>query len=129
MLAVQAAEADSTSHAAAVSLAMAAEALSQPDAYAAWSIAGRLAPSDAGTITAVARAAAAHGHCAIAIELFYHLAEYGETLSVEFYVTLGWMLVEEARLADARLQMQIAIAMSPNDPGVRELELHLEQTT
>jgi SAM-dependent methyltransferase len=125
-LAARAAELDPTEPTAALALARTLEHLSPKDAFHAWRIAERLSPSDLSVATRLASLAADRGDYAFGIAVFERLRTYGDSLPMDFHVTLALLLLAEGRRADAILELRLARAIDPTHQGVCELwsELH-----
>jgi tetratricopeptide (TPR) repeat protein len=103
------------------SLAIAAEQLGRPEAFNAWRVAVNLAPGDLAAAAGLARISAARQNLAFAIQVFERLRSYGTDLGVDFYVTLGWLLLADGRRNDASVEASYAAAIASEDPAVAEL--------
>ena len=120
-LSVRALELEPTEPDAARIAAQAAELLGHPDAPAAWRTALSLAPDRVDVASQVARVFAERGDYAGGIHVFDRLRAYGEIRSAAFHVTLGWLLLSDGRMADARLEAELAVQLAPEDDAVAEL--------
>ncbi len=120
-LSVRALELEPTEPDAARIAAHAAELLGHPDAPAAWRTALSLAPDRVDVASEVARVFAERGDYAAGIHVFDRLRAYGEIHSAAFHVTLGWLLLSDGRMADARLEAELAVQLAPEDDAVAEL--------
>lgn len=125
-LAGRAAELDPTEPTASLAVAQAMDHLSARDAFHAYRIAERLAPTHLGVATRLAALAADRGDYAFGISVFERLRAYGDPLPLDFYVTLALLHLAEGRRADAILELRMARAIDPTHPAVCELwsELH-----
>ena len=125
-LASRAAELDPTDPAASRAIAQAMDQLSTRDAFHAYRIAERLAPTELGVVSRLAALAADRGDYAFGISVFERLRSYGDTLPLDFYVTLALLYLAEGRRADAILELRVARAIDPTHTAVSELwaELH-----
>jgi tetratricopeptide (TPR) repeat protein len=121
-LALRATELDPTDKAAVTALAAAADRSSHPDVFRAYRIAERLSPDDLFIATRLAGLASERGDYAFGISVFERLRAYGDTLPVEFHVTLALMLAAEGRRADALLELKYARTLAPNDETVLALQ-------
>ncbi len=120
-LSVRALELEPTEPCAARIAAHAAELLGHPDAPAAWRTALSLAPDRVDVAGEVARICAERGDYAGGIHVFDRLRAYGEIHSAAFHVTFGWLLLSDGRMADARLEAELAVQLAPEDDAVAEL--------
>jgi len=120
-LATDALRFDPTDAEATTTLALAVEQLTQAEALHAWRLAGNLAPDDAEVATGLARVSAQQQNYAFAIQVFERLRSYETPLSLEFHVTLGWLLLADGRRNDAKVEVRYASALSPDHPAVLEL--------
>jgi SAM-dependent methyltransferase len=127
-LATRAAQIDATEPMAAIAVASTLDRMSAQDAFDAWRIAERLAPSELGIATRVAALAADRGDYAFGIAVFERLRAYGDKLPMDFHVTLALLLLAEGRRADALLELRLARTIDPHHPAVSELwsELHAD---
>jgi SAM-dependent methyltransferase len=125
-LAVQALDMDPAEAAAAQALAEAAESLQQADALAAWRLTSSLAPADVRAASELARLAAERGDFNYAISVLERLREFRNDVGVDFHVTLGWLCLQAGRVADARLEAEVARVMDPDGDAVRELWARVE---
>jgi SAM-dependent methyltransferase len=125
-LAVQAIDNDPAEAAAAQALAEAADSLQQADALAAWRLTSSLAPADVRAASELARLAAERGDFAYAISVLERLREFRSDVGVDFHVTLGWLCLQAGRVADARLEAEVARVMEPDAEVVRELWARVE---
>ncbi|MEO7037449.1 MAG: methyltransferase domain-containing protein [Polyangiaceae bacterium] len=107
-------------------LALAAEQLGHPDAFNAWRVAANLAPDDPEVATGLARVSAAKQNFAFAIQSLERLRGYGKLLSLEFHVTLGWLLLADGRKNDASVEARYALGLAPGHEAVVELVQALE---
>ena len=107
-------------------MALAAEQLSHPDAFNAWRIAANLAPDDLEVATGLARVSAARQNFGFAIQVFERLRGYNTALSVDFHVTLGWLLLADGRKNDASVEARYATAIAPEHGAVTELVKAIE---
>lgn len=112
---------DPTEAAANTIMALAAEQLAHPDAFNAWRIAANLSPDDLDIATGLARVSAARQNYAFAIQVLERLRGYSSALSVEFHVSLGWLLLADGRKNDAAVESRYASAIAPQDAAVLEL--------
>jgi tetratricopeptide (TPR) repeat protein len=120
-LAADALKRDPTDGSANAAMALAAEQLEHPDAFNAWRIAANLAPDDPDVATGLARVSAARQNYSFAIHALERLRTYGTPLSVNFHVTLGWLLLADGRRNDARVEARYATAISPLHHSITEL--------
>lgn len=120
-LGIRALEIDSTERSAARVVAHAVERLGHPDAPAAWRTALSLAPDRGDVASEVARVFAERGDYANAVHVLERLRAYGDALGAEFHTTLGWLLLTDGRIADARLEAEVAVQLAPEDDAVAEL--------
>lgn len=127
-LALEAARLDPTEFESACAVAIAAETLQHPDAFAAWRMAHALRPDDANVATELARSAAARNDYAFGISALERLREYRDRLDPALHLTLAWLLVAEGRTRDAALEARLVSALTPNDPAVAELWAAIDQT-
>lgn len=127
-LALEAARLDPTEFDAACAVAIAAETLQHPDAFAAWRMAHALSPDDANVATELARSAAARSDYAFGITALERLRQYRERLDPALHLTLAWLLLAEGRTRDAALEARLVSALTPNDPAVAELWAAIDQT-
>jgi len=125
-LAVRAIENDPAEASAAQALAEAADSLQQADALAAWRLTSSLAPADVRAASELARLAAERGDFAYAISVLERLRDFRSDVGVDFHVTLGWLCLQAGRVADARLEAEIARVMEPDGDTVRELWARVE---
>lgn len=107
-------------------MGLAAEQLSHPEAFNAWRIAANLAPDAPEVATGLARSAAQRQNYAFAIQVFERLRGYNTTLSLEFHVTLGWLLLADGRRNDASVEARYATAIAPEHSAVTELVQAIE---
>jgi tetratricopeptide (TPR) repeat protein len=121
-LALRAVELDPSSASAACSLGLAAERFSTGDALRAWQLAANLAPAEPLTLTRLAELASAVGHTELAICALERLRLYHADQSVDFYVTLAWLLLGVGRTQDAKLEAKVAYALAPESPEVQQLQ-------
>ncbi len=110
-----------TDAAANTAMAVAAEQLAHPDAFNAWRVAANLAPDDPEVATGLARTSAAKQNYSFAIQVLERVRGYGNVLSVEFHVTLGWLLLADGRKNDAALEARYAISLAPEHEAATEL--------
>jgi Flp pilus assembly protein TadD len=127
-LALEAARLDPTEFEAACAVAIAAETVQHPDAFAAWRMAHALSPDDANVATELARSAAARNDYAFGINALERLRQYRERLDPALHLTLAWLLLAEGRTRDAALEARLVSALTPNDPAVAELWAAIDQT-
>jgi SAM-dependent methyltransferase len=124
-LAIGALERDPCEPSAVQSLARAAAALQQDEAFASWRIANGLEPADIAVASELSRIAANRGQLPYAIWVMERLREFHPMLGVDYHVTLAWLLIAAERAGEARLEAEIAKVMEPESPGVIELCKHL----
>lgn len=108
------------------SLARAAGAVIEDEAYASWRIANGLSPADVMVATELARRAAERSELGYAIWVLERLREFRPELGVDYHVTLAWLFVTAGRTGDARLEAELARVIAPESAGVKELWQHLE---
>jgi SAM-dependent methyltransferase len=125
-LATRAAELDPTEPTASLALAQAMDHLSPRDAFHAYRIAERLAPTNLGVASRLAALAADRGDYAFGISVFERLRAYGDRLPIDFYVTLALLHLAEGRRADAILELRLARTLDPAHPAVCELWSELQ---
>jgi SAM-dependent methyltransferase len=126
--AVQAFERDPLDPRSAIALAEAAEALGSPESNAAWAMAAALMPDDRNVLTQRARCAADSGQGALAIAALEQLRTYHPAPDASLALTLGWLLLQAGRAADAALEARLAAAIGANEADVKDLLAALHST-
>lgn len=124
-ISVQALESDPCDLRAVQSLAHAAHRLEQPDAVASWRLANGLAPADLTSAIELARLSAASGEVEFAIWVLERVRGYRADLPCDFHVTLGWLYATNARLGEARLEVELARVKEPGSLAVTEFLAYL----
>jgi hypothetical protein len=109
------------------SLARAAGALQEDEAFASWRIANGLAPGDVAVASELARLAARRGQLPYAIWVMERLREFHPMLGVDYHITLAWLFIAAERLGEARLEAELAKVLDPDGAGVKELWEQLDQ--
>jgi tetratricopeptide (TPR) repeat protein len=125
MLAVQALERDPCDARTAVAFAQATELAAPGDASEAWGLAAALAADDVQVLTNRARVCASEGQLELSIATLEQLRAYHPAPAIDLSVTLGWLLLDAGRVADAQLEARMAATLAPDDDEVKTLQAAL----